>query len=428
MLVQRPIPDVYVLWHPCCGEGQALASRIYAWLRPGNGFGPDVFYRSVPAPDAPPSGLPLALPGESRFDQPMAGSSGTSLKQANMQAVILLIDENMIADPVWRYWLALLARTSTSPVRRVFLPVALDSTAFNVPSPLSEVNFLRPNGLPLCDKKDPAYAPALEIVVRSLLKQLTEALCRLLLMPNDAAHSSKTHVGVPEGSQAKISLFLSHAKADGGLPARRLRDYIYSQTQLAAFYDENDIPFGSAFAKVLQASVQASQTAAMIAVKSAQYASRPWCRREIALFRKPVPEDGHTGHAERWRLNPLVVVNALEPGAQTSGIPEIGNATQFGWSPERSDQEEQIVTLVLRDVLLAAFHSALGGSIDGNPNQIIINWLPDPTTLLQIPRVREYQSPVQILYPGRGLSGLELDNLDELFPHVSFLSFDRAAS
>jgi hypothetical protein len=427
MLVQRPIPDVYVLWHPSCAIGQALASRIYSWLRPGNGFGPDVFYRCLPAPDAPAGGLPLALPGEFRPDQQSTELTGSGLKQANMQVVILLIDEHMIADPVWRYWLALLARVANSPVRRVFLPVALDSTAFNVPSPLGELNFLRPSGLPLPDSEDPKSAAALEIVIRSMLKQLTEALCRLLLMPFEATSTSRTPIGVPEGSQAKISLFLSHAKIDGGIPARRLRDYIYSQTQLAAFYDENDIPFGSAFAKVLQSSVQASLTAAMIAVKSARYASRPWCRRELALFRKPVQEESDTGMAERWRLNPMVVVNALEAGAQTSGIPEIGNATHIGWSAEQSDQEEQIVTLVLRDVLLAAFHSALGGSIPGNADQVVINWLPDPTTLLQIPRVRDSQAPVEILYPGRGLSGLELDILDELFPHVSLLSFDRAS-
>jgi hypothetical protein len=35
----------------------------------------------------------------------------------------------------------------------------------------------------------------------------------------------------------KVNVFLSHAKQDGTVSARRLRDYIYSQTQLAAFFD-----------------------------------------------------------------------------------------------------------------------------------------------------------------------------------------------
>ena len=29
------IPEIYVLWHPRCEPGDALATRIYGWLRPG---------------------------------------------------------------------------------------------------------------------------------------------------------------------------------------------------------------------------------------------------------------------------------------------------------------------------------------------------------------------------------------------------------
>jgi hypothetical protein len=227
-------------------------------------------------------------------------------------------------------------------------------------------------------------------------------------------------------AQPKISIFLSHAKADGTIPAKRIRDYIYSQTQLAAFYDENDIPFGSAFSRVLQASVEASNTAALIAVQSARYAARPWCRRELSLFRRPLLETAAHAGAEQWRLNPIVVVDALAPGGQTAGIPEMGNATHIRWADTQDDQEAEIVTMVLRDALLAAFHSALGRSIAGDPNRIVINWLPDPTTLLHIPRVRDGALEVEIAYPGRGLSGLELDILDELFPRVSLRSFDQS--
>jgi hypothetical protein len=84
------------------------------------------------------------------------------------------------------------------------------------------------------------------------------------------------------------------------------------------------------------------------------------------------------------------------------------------------------VTLVLRDALLAAFHSALGRSLAGDAQRIVINWLPDPTTLLYIPRLRQ-PGEVEVLYPGRGLSGLELDILDESFPLVTFHSFDQVS-
>jgi len=29
-----PIPEVYILWHPHCALGEALARRIMVWLRP----------------------------------------------------------------------------------------------------------------------------------------------------------------------------------------------------------------------------------------------------------------------------------------------------------------------------------------------------------------------------------------------------------
>jgi hypothetical protein len=162
--------------------------------------------------------------------------------------------------------------------------------------------------------------------------------------------------------QPKITIFLSHAKVDGTAPARRIRDYIYSQTQLAAFYDENDIPFGSAFGRVLHNSVEGVQTAAMIAIRSAKYATRPWCRRELSLFRRPLLEPT-PGQTERWRVNPLLVVDALDGGPRTLGIPELGNAPAIRRGENVPNQEEQVVTTVLRDALLAACHAAVGRMI-----------------------------------------------------------------
>jgi hypothetical protein len=75
--------------------------------------------------------------------------------------------------------------------------------------------------------------------------------------------------------------------------------------------------------------------------------------------------------------------------------------------------------------MLASFHSALGASIPSNPNQqIVINWLPDPTTLLHIPAVQSSRE-LDVVYPGRGLSGAELDILAEFFPNLTFRSFEE---
>ena len=102
-----PIPEIFVLWHPRCALGEKLARRILEWLRPGNGLGPEVFYRSLPAPGAPPNGLPLPLPGEAR---PTSNANARARqKVSNLQVVLPLIEENMVADQAWRYWLGELA-------------------------------------------------------------------------------------------------------------------------------------------------------------------------------------------------------------------------------------------------------------------------------------------------------------------------------
>lgn len=401
------IPEVFIIWHPACPVGEKLARSIYDWLRPGNGLGPEVFYRSLPAPEAPPGGLPPPLPGEQRPGAQPPPFGGPP--PPRLQIAVLLIDENMIADASWRHWLNTLVLTPGTGAREL-LPVALDSTAYNVPERLRDLNFLRPTAGP---------GGGIEGLTRSLLKQLTETLTRLLLGRTQANAGGA-------GDAPKLTIFLSHAKADGVHPARRIRDYIYGKTQLAAFYDENDIPYGSGFSRILETALQGANTAALIAVRSARYASRPWCRREISLFRKPREDTVAPGLASRWQLSPVVVVDALEPGAHSGGIPEFGNAPLIRWSDGENEQEEQIVTTVLRDALLAAFHRDLGRTMPDQADCVVLNWVPDPTTLLQIPRIRNGGEHLRVFYPGRGLTGLELEILDESFPQLTFRSFDRA--
>src|SRR5262249_28198573 len=145
----------------------------------------------------------------------------------------------------------------------------------------------------------------------------------------------------------KVAVFLSHAKVDGTTPARRVRDYIYSQTQLAAFYDENDIAFCAGVARTVEQSLQSSSTAALSAVRSTRYASRPWCRRELSLFRRPRKEEEHQG-IEHWRLHPSLVVEAMEGNELSFGIPELGNSPAIRWNDGDKGLEELIVTTVIR--------------------------------------------------------------------------------
>ena len=426
-----PIPEIFVLWHPQCPIGEKLAQRILQWLRPGNGLGPEVFYRSLPAPAAPSNARPLPLPKETtRAAGSLAGEASSNpdeymrprQKITNLQVVLPLIDENMVADRTWRRWLEDLTKSPLVPGERVVMPVALDATAYNMPDALRKLNYLRPNGLPWAAGEAPDGA-AFEIVVRSLLKQLTETLCRLMLpRPEEAPGRDKHADPLP-----KVNVFLSHSKQDGTGPARRLRNYIYSQTQLTAFFDENDIAFGSAFSAAIENGLGSSPTAALIAVRSASYASRPWCRREFSLFRQPQCDAPSESGAERWFSYPSLVVEAMEAGKSSAGIAEFGNSTLIRWDEDVPDMEELIITTVIRDAMLASFHSALAVRLPSEKNQIVINTLPDPTTLLHIPRIRAAEK-LEVLYPGRGLSSMELATLDDFFPTLVFRSFEEVLS
>ncbi|MGD9880205.1 MAG: TIR domain-containing protein [Reyranella sp.] len=410
-----PIPEVYVLWNPRCAIGERLAASILNWLRPGIGLGPQVFYRSLPAPGGEAYDLPLPLPGETRRKVPVPAANPGS--RIDHQIVVALIDENFVAELPWRYWLQRLAQEQPA-VKRTIFPVALDPTAYNMPDEIRRLNYMRPIGAPTATAPG---TPEFEAMERSLLKQLTEAMCRLLL-PRPAGSP-----GNVDGELPKVNVFLSHARQDGSVPARRLRDYIYSQTQLAAFFDENDISYASSFAAVIQKSLDSLDTAALICVRSTQYAFRPWCRREFSLFRRPRQEPTPRGKAERWRLYPSLVVEALEGRNVSYGIPEAGNCPIIRWNGADLGLEELIISTVIRDAMLASFHSALGALLATRPDQIVINWLPDPTTLLYIPRVRARQK-VDLLYPGRGLSSLELLTLRDFFPEVRFHAFDQVQS
>ncbi len=417
------IPEVFVLWHPNCRLGDPLARRILAWLRPGNGFGPEVFYRSLPAPGAPANGLPLPLPDVQGRPVPTSIEPRQRHEITNQQIVIPLIDEHMVSDPAWRHWLAQLAPAPRSADRRVMMPVALDPTAYNMPQGLRELNYLRPAGVPLPDGED-IDGKAFETAARSLQKQITEAMCRLLLPRPQVAGGAP---GAAADLLPKVNVFLSHAKEDGKRPAQRLRDYIYSQTQLTAFFDENDIAFGAAFSRVIRQDLTSPETAAFIAVRSARYASRPWCRRELSLFRRPRRVPSPAGTLECWRLYPSLVVEAMEGRRQSYGIPELGNCPMIRWTDSDETLEELIVTTIIRDAMLASFHATLGASITAKPGRIVLNWLPDPTTLMHIDAVRE-RSECEVVYPGRDLSGLDLDVLDEFFPHVTLRSFEEVLS
>ncbi len=392
--IKAPV-RIYVIWHPNTGDGRGLAKSVFEWFQqvPG-GCGIPVHYRSDPKPEFD-RGLPIDID----FDE------------ASLNLLVLLVDQHMVADEEWTQWLDSLA---SKPNQRIY-PVALHSSAFNLPPSIRSLNFITLEHS--AGRGTELEASATERRPQMLRKKLTEAFARVLLSNRSLDKAAE--------APPPVKIFLSHAKADGRDRAASIRDYIYSETQLTAFYDENDIAMGQSFASVLDDALESGQTAAMLALNSDRYADRPWCRREVQEFRRPrrVPIEDAPGR-QLWRLYPLLVVDGLEQHI-TRCITEFGNARCIRWGDGR---QSLYIDTLLRELLFRAYHLQMGQEIAKRMSGecLVINWTPDLPTVKQLLLESEKENidRLELIYPGLGLSQLELAKLKEYFPKIIWDTFE----
>jgi len=447
---------IFVLWHPDYPIGAQIAQGIFDWFRTPDSHGIQVHYRSQPDPRRD-DGLPPPMP----------------LDRATLNLVVVLAEPKMVRDRLWRQWLSELAEENEIPreCRRAgsgsrpgfvkLYPVALHRTAYNLPGPIRALNFISPKGIGRGN--DAEIEQDLAALLRNLQTRLTEAFARLLTQKLKEESSPKGLLGrmlewfhslaerasTMADEPPKVKVFLSHAKRDGTSVAKAIRDYIYQNTQLSAFFDENDIALGFKFAKVLDDSLE-KDSVAMVSVNSDYYSSRPWCRREIQIFSKPRRND-----QDIWEKPAVLVVQSMSGGHVAHAIPEFGNAPVLRW---RADDEALCIDTLLRETIFRSYHSHVAwliknelASRDPRRNRVFINWAPDPLGLELVIRQWEQNQlhdweqavsaakeakqkrpprpklrPLDVIYPGPGMSTIELESLTERFPEVSLLSFNEA--
>ncbi len=376
---------IYVLWHPCFERGETIANEIYRWFRLENMEGIPVFFRSAPAANA-------EMPPEIGDD-------------CQLNYLLPLVEAHMVADPSWRqYVLRLAERSDIRP-----FPVALDPLAFQMPAKLRGLNFIRHHV--------PTPTPQ---SIQVLLGHLTEILCRDLLGLETPSHPTLAAKG--SAAPTKVKLFLSHAKADGTEVPVRLKEYIQTHTQCETFFDETDIASGHDYAAILEDAIR-HESAGMITIQGDHYAERPWCRREIRRFQRPWPEPVHgpvANAAKAFFIPPLVVVQNMSGKRISRTIPELGQAPCLQWT---DGGERAIVTTLLREVLLGLFYRRLAREACGRypVDALVVNRAPDPVMMQQLVNYPSVgRSPIQVLYPGYGLSQLEKDGLKDSFPGIQF--------
>jgi len=431
---------IYILWHPGFdspeeaddhdrkapveGEkarvdrGFKLARRIYHWFRMENMEGIPVYFRSTPSPEG---GL---LP------KPIEEEEGIR------NYIIPLVEANMVSSPEWRKYIADLADRDDDASKihlitngrkdcRVF-PVAMESVAYNMPEALRKLNFIRhvPGGTAPPDDAE-------------LLAKLTEVLCRDLRYWLLRDSNTKLGEQVP-AIPAKIRIFLSHAKADDTDEALAVKDYIQRQTQCEAFFDETDIASGYDYAEILKSAVT-NESAGLIVIQGDNYADRPWCRKEIRDFLKPVidPLASKAPHSQYF-IPPVVVVQTMKGKQLARTIPELGYSPCLGWYEKAAGF---VVTTLLREILFGLFYRVLAdriASTSSEPHEVFINRAPDPVMVSRIlkdifdpgttPNQSTQPSRRTVIHPGYGLSKMEMDGLLSAVRDIQFKSFlDRAS-
>lgn len=195
-----PIPEVHIAWHPEFNDGRRYAKLIHRWLRPENGLGPSMTYRISP-----------------RFDlaEPIVIEK-SSFKQC---VVVLLVSAEMVIDAEWRAGIKGLLQsggnTDAQSDRVIVLPVAMDRSAFGMPE-VRNLNFIRPGERPKESGREVrdlsgGQLPA-EPFERTLLKQLTDALCQRLR---------------EKRAKGAIRIFISHAK----------EDHAWASTEFVSYHD-----------------------------------------------------------------------------------------------------------------------------------------------------------------------------------------------
>jgi len=413
---------ITVLWHRDCAEGRDLAAEIFRWFRgdpndPGEaGRGIPVQYRCFPE------------------EPPGAGDAGAA---ARVEIAVALVDEHMVVDPRWRGYLM----SAVKPRVRLLVPVALDATAYQLPFAINRLNFLR-----LDRAVDPdtwGWEERSHVRRERLVSLLTQVIARELLALAGADDPSQRGLPPPQ-----ITVFISHAKADGVQEAEAVRSAILGSGQMRAFYDESDLPIGYAFAQRLEDAAGrggAVETQAMVVIYSDSYPTRPWCQRELRLARTPQRRAATGPGAHCWRVKPMVIAASLT-GAETRMLGEVGQAPHIAWDPARVGR---VVDLLLREILLLRYnderalellkkpdepdHSADGDAAakdeDRQAGRHALNCIPDLYTAMEI-RHACAGTLTELLIPPPGLPREDREMLGRLMSDgdepVAITTFDDA--
>lgn len=196
---------------------------------------------------------------------------------------VILVTEKMVEDPAWRESLDILAsalpRRADQGTRNALCFATSEAAQDKLPGRLRE-----------------RQAPESSVLGERRLRPHTLALLAL--------HRARLLLGA-DPNRNKLTLFISHAKADGLFLAHSLRSLIQEVPELENWYDADDIQSGEDWSETIEA---AAANSVLVAIRTDGYEQSAWCRREFETA---------LAHGV-----PIVVVDALlRPTVAASSLP-----------------------------------------------------------------------------------------------------------
>jgi hypothetical protein len=359
----RPALAVFVVWHPDGKESGELSGAVFRELCAN----PDV-----------PARRGLGIPVRFRTtQQATTAPEPVVFGAAKHTAVFVLADDELVADQAWRDYVADLVETKGAS--DLVVAAALTQPS-NLPPGLADGQAIR---LHEFDSDHRAT---------ELLNSVKNDLCRLL-----------------DPDEAKVTVFLSHAKHDGLEITQAVRRYLHEHTKLDDFFDAADIPDGVRFAEFI--TERAGSVPVLLAIQTDDYGSREWCRLEVL-------------EAKRRRV-PIVVLTAIQVGEARS-FPYIGNVPVVCWRDPSS--LPAIVGALLGEVLRARYFPERVRAICRQRGISMSHEVfTDPPELVTVLSSRvaavEAGRPIgRYLYPDPPLGAEELALLHQLDPDVDPLT------
>lgn len=368
--------NIYVIWHPKFAEGKAYATEIFS-----------TFCRNPQKPLSRGLGIPVFF--RSKSNQKTNSPIEIDFKEADRNALVLLIDDEMFNDSSWSEYVSYLLK-SISIGTRIF-PVSLSKYAkYQNEGQLDKYQMIRAiSGV--------SFEDNWKLIKNALLHDF----CRLMMNMAATYENQVTQIPPP------VKLFLSHAKIDGEELAKNFRSHIENNLKLNTFFDTNDIADGYDFETQIKANLENS---AVVVFHSDQYSTREWCRIEVIV-------------AKRTK-SPLVVVHNIEKGEDRS-FPYLGNVPTIRWNNEYND----VIDLALVQVLNNKYsiekikkESELYG-VDTKYNCELISSPPELFNFIDLGKKKiKNKKENLVIYPDPPIGVEELNILNELDFKIKFVT------